>query len=177
MLFLTLLYLLPWCTQLGCVCLPRFWLFCLLFMYLWFRFLVLLFVYICDLVFLLLLVFFCFAGTASQVKSCLHCKYSEVKHMSINKACNKQHGLGERRLKQPLNQAQPTFNDCQVSILQVKHKTQVQIETKTKQKKNKSVLSLRSTLKNILKIKFCIYHTYASIPSKQLRFYLIWKRM
>jgi len=39
---------------------------------------------------------------------------------------NKQHRLGERRPKQSLNQAQPIFDDCQVLIWQVKHKTWVQ---------------------------------------------------
>ena len=42
-ILLILLYILPLLTQLGYVCLPRFWLFCL-FVYLWFGFLVLLFV-------------------------------------------------------------------------------------------------------------------------------------
>jgi len=68
-----------------------------------------------------------------QVKSCLRCKYSAVKHISIDKAWNKQHRLGESRLTQSLNQAytwEPTLNDCQVAILQVKHKTWVQNETK-----------------------------------------------
>jgi len=32
------------------------------------------------------------------VKSCLHCKCSAVKHISIDKVWNKQHRLGERRL-------------------------------------------------------------------------------
>ena len=91
---------------------------------------------------------------SSQVKSCLRCKYSPEKHISIDKAWNKQHRLGERRLKQALNQAHPTFNDCQVSRLQVKDKTWYQFETK-----NQSALSLTSTLKNILKIRYCIYHT------------------
>jgi len=50
----------------------------------------------------------------SQVKSCLGCKYTAIKHISINKAQNKQHRLGERRPKQSLNQPQPTFDDCQI---------------------------------------------------------------
>ena len=70
------------------------------------------------------------SGNPAQVMSCLRCKYSAVKHISTNKAWNKQHRLGERRLKQSLNQAQSTLNDCQVLILQVKHKTWVQNETK-----------------------------------------------
>jgi len=78
-----------------------------------------------------------------QVKSCLRCKYSAVKHISFDKALNKQHRLGERLLKQTLYQAQSTFNDCQVSILQVNYKTWGQNETK-------SVLSVRPTLKNII---------------------------
>jgi len=57
-------------------------------------------------------------------------------------------------LKHSLNQAQATFNDCQISILQVKHKTWVQNETKQKNK-----CSPWSTLKNILQITYCIYHT------------------
>ena len=74
-LFLTLLYILPLFTQLGCVCLPRFSLFCFLFVYLWCGFLVLLFVcYFCDLVFLLLLVLFCFAETA---------RLSQYSHISL----------------------------------------------------------------------------------------------
>ena len=31
-----------------------------------------------------------FAANANQVKSCLRCKYSAVKHISIDKAWNKQ---------------------------------------------------------------------------------------
>ena len=83
-ILLTLLYILPLLTQLGCVCLPRFWLFCL-FAYLWFGFLVLLFVCVlCVLVFSLLLVFFCFARTA---------RLSQYSHISLlaNKEIRRQH--------------------------------------------------------------------------------------
>ena len=75
----------------------------------------------------------------SQVMSSLRCRptCSEVKHISIDKAWNKQHGLGERQLKQSINQAQLTFNDCQVSILQVKHKTWDEFKSKQKQKNTK----------------------------------------
>jgi len=43
------------------------------------------------------------SSQASQVKSYLRCKYSAVKQISIDKAWNKQHRLGERRLKQSLS--------------------------------------------------------------------------
>jgi len=49
-----------------------------------------------------------FLSIHPQVKSCLRCKYSAVKHISIDKAWNKQHRLGERQLKQSLTEAQQT---------------------------------------------------------------------
>ena len=81
-ILLTLLCILPLSTQLSCVCLPRFWLFCL-FVYLWFGFLVVCLCIFCDLVFSLLLVFFCFAGTA----------LSQYSHISLlgNNEIRKQH--------------------------------------------------------------------------------------
>jgi len=98
----------------------------------------------------------------SQVMSSLRCRptCSEVKHISIDKAWNKQHGLGERQLKQSLNQSSPAYIQW-LSSFNITSEAQnmrwIQIETKTK--KHKSVLSLRSTFKNILKIMYCIYHT------------------
>ena len=56
-MLLTLLHILPLLPQLGCVCLPRFWLFRLCIYDLVFLFCCL-FVYLCDLVFSLLLFFF-----------------------------------------------------------------------------------------------------------------------
>ena len=103
-ILLTLLYILPLLTHLGCVCLPRFWLFCL-FVYLWFGFLVCgLFVYFCDLVFSLLLVFFCFAGTA---------RLSQYSHISLlaNKEMRRQHlyRLDPKSTKSTIIQMQKTL--------------------------------------------------------------------
>jgi len=48
---------------------------------------------------------------------------------------NKEHRLGERQPKQSLNQAQPVFDECQISMVQVKHKTWIQNENENKKKK------------------------------------------
>jgi len=92
-LFLTLLYILILFTQLGRVCLPTFWLFCFLFVCLWFGLLVSLFVCcFCGLVFLSLLVFFCFAGTTRHFPIFPHITSGEQRN---SKATSLQIGFQE----------------------------------------------------------------------------------
>ena len=102
-ILLTLLYILPLLTQVSCVCLPKFWLFCLCIYDLVFLFCCL-FVYFCVLVFSLLLVFFCFAGTA---------RLSRYSHISLlaNKEIRRQHlyRLDPKSTKSTIIQMQKTL--------------------------------------------------------------------
>jgi len=59
--------------------------------------------------------------------------------------------LGERRPKQSLNQAQPTFDDSQFNSTGEAQNMSSK-RNKNKTHKAKTVLSLRSTLTNILQI-------------------------
>jgi len=91
-----------------------------------------------------------------KVKSCLRCEYSAIKHISIDKAWNKQHRLGERPLKQSLK---PSLHSMTVKFQYYRWSTKHKFKTKQKQRNQKCTQFMVNYKKKSLKSR-TVYITH-----------------